>query len=291
MNGDQVGQLGDPGLRDVRRAGKRLTTQSTGRSLGRSLRLLWAFRAEQRDPDGFYDVVSADAVACLANRVALAGALTLDVGGGAGYLTRALRAAGARCVLVDVDLEELSWRGPPMTASVVADGGSLPVPSGTVDLVVSSNVLEHVPEPFRLVDEMARVLRPGGHLWLSFTSWFGPWGGHETSPWHYLGGDRARRRYAARCGHDPKNVFGESLFALRVGPTLRRLAAHPHLRVVDARPRYLPELARALVKVPVLRELVTWNVEVLCEKRRVATAARTCKDAAMASNRPADVPS
>ncbi|MGC8471196.1 MAG: class I SAM-dependent methyltransferase [Acidimicrobiales bacterium] len=286
MNGDQVGQSGDPGLRDVRPAGKGSTTQWTGRSLGRSLRLLSAFRAEQRDPDGFYDVVSADAVAFLGRRVRLAGALTLDVGGGAGYLTRALRAAGARCVLVDSDLEELSWRGPPMAASVVADGGALPVPSGAADLVVCSNVLEHVAEPFALVDEMARVLRSGGHLWLSFTSWYGPWGGHETSPWHYLGGERARRRYVARSGHDPKNVFGESLFALRVGPTLRRLAAHPLLHVVDARPRYLPELARGVVHIPLLRELVTWNVEVLAQKRRLAVVPRTCKDAAMASHGP-----
>ena len=270
----------------MRPVGERLTTEGTGRSLGRSLRLLRAFRTEQRDPDGFYDVVSADAVGFLARSVPLAGALTLDVGGGAGYLTRALRVAGARCVLVDADREELAWRGPPMTASVVADGGALPVPSDAVDLVVCSNVLEHVPEPFDLVDEMARVLRPGGHLWLSFTNWYGPWGGHETSPWHYLGGERARRRYAAHSGRDPKNVFGESLFALHVGPTLRRLRTHPYLGVVDARPRYLPDLARGVVRIPILRELVTWNVEVLCEKRRVAAVPRTCKDAAMASHRP-----
>jgi SAM-dependent methyltransferase len=267
----------------MRTAGGSMAGESPKRSLSRSLRLVRAFRTEQQDPDRFYEAVSADAVALLGCRVALAGVLALDVGGGAGYLTRALRAAGARCVLVDPDLKELSWRGPPLSACVLADGAALPVATEAVDLVVSSNVLEHVREPFVLVDEMARVLRPGGHLWLSFTSWYGPWGGHETSPWHYLGGDRARRRYAARVGHDPKNVFGESLFALHVGSTLRRLEANPHLRVVDARPRYLPELARSVVKVPVLRELATWNVEVLAEKRRVAAVSRTCKDAAMTS--------
>ncbi len=145
------------------------------RTVRRSLRLLRGFRLEQRDPDAFYDLLSADAVVQLARVVRLSGALVLDVGGGAGYLTRALRAAGARCVLIDADLGELSWRGPPAAASVVADARALPVPSGAVDLVVSSNVLEHVPEPFAVVDEMARVLRPGGHLWLSFTTWYGPW--------------------------------------------------------------------------------------------------------------------
>jgi SAM-dependent methyltransferase len=237
------------------------------RSLGRSLRLLGGFRLEQHDPDAFYDLISADAVALLGDAVTLAGALVLDVGGGAGYLTRALRAAGARCVLVDADLRELSWRGPPLAESVVADARVLPVPSNTVDLVVSSNVLEHVRWPFAVVDEMARVLRPGGHLWLSFTNWYGPWGGHETSPWHYAGGERARRRYAAHAGREPKNAFGESLFPLHVGTVLRRLSAHPLLSVVDARPRYLPELARVIVRVPGVREVLTWNLEVLARKR------------------------
>ncbi len=170
-------------------------------------------------------------------------------------------------MLVDADMGELSWRGPPVVGAVVADALALPAMSDSVDLVVSSNVLEHVRHPFAVVDEMARVLRPGGYLWLSFTNWYGPWGGHETSPWHYLGGERARRRFAARSGFDPKNVFGESLFPLHVGRALRRLAAHPSLAVVAARPRYLPDAARGVLRVPLLRELLTWNLEVLAVKR------------------------
>ncbi len=245
------------------------------RSLRRSLTLLRGFRLEQRDPDRFYELLSSDAVALLGAVVPLAGALTVDVGGGAGYLTRALRASGARCVLVDARLAELTWRGPPPVGCAVADALALPVSSGSVDLVVSSNVLEHVPEPFAVIDEMARVLRPGGHLWVSFTNWFGPWGGHETSPWHYLGGERARRLYAARTGRDPKNVFGESLFPLHVSSTLRRLSGHRLLDVVDARPRYLPEVARGLVRVPALREVLVWNLEVLARRRGPSSGARS----------------
>ena len=44
---------------------------------------------------------------------------------------------------------------------------------------------------------MLRVTRPGGVAFISYTVWYGPWGGHETAPWHFLGGARARRRYAA----------------------------------------------------------------------------------------------
>ena len=236
------------------------------RSVGRSLRLLRSFRREQEDPDAFYEALSADAVELLGGSLDLAGVLAVDVGGGAGYLTRALRAAGARCVLVDADERELTWRGPPPDGSAVADAAALPVRSGTVDLVVSSNVLEHVAEPFAVVEEMARILRPGGHLWISFTNWLSPWGGHETSPWHYAGGERARRRYAARTGREPKNAFGETLFPLHVGTVLHRLSDHPLLSVVDARPRYLPEFAHAIVRAPGLREVLTWNLEVLARK-------------------------
>ena len=74
----------------------------------------------------------------------------------------------------------------------------LPFADGSVDVCYSSNVLEHVPDPWRMAEEMVRVTRPGGLVFISYTVWFGPWGGHETAPWHFLGGDRARRRYRRR---------------------------------------------------------------------------------------------
>jgi len=225
------------------------------------------FRDEQRDPDRFYRLISEDATTFLSDHVAIRGAYALDVGAGAGYLTRALRDKGARCVMVDPDCDELSWRGPPMPGAVVADGTRLPFASVTFDLAVCSNVLEHVSAPFGMIDEITRVLRPGGHLWLSFTNWYGPWGGHETSPWHYLGGERAARRYTMRAGRAPKNRFGRSLFALHVGAVLRYFAAAPGLEVLDARPRYLPDAARGIVRIPIVRELCTWNLEVLARRK------------------------
>jgi hypothetical protein len=61
-------------------------------------------------------------------------------------------------------------------------------------------------------DEMLRVCRPGGVIFYSYTLWYGPWGGHETAPWHYLNGRYAARRYERTTGHPPKNVYGQSLF-------------------------------------------------------------------------------
>jgi SAM-dependent methyltransferase len=50
---------------------------------------------------------------------------------------------------------------------VLYDGKLLPFEAGTFDTVISTEVLEHTPEPAALVAEMARVLRPGGTLILT----------------------------------------------------------------------------------------------------------------------------
>ncbi len=39
-----------------------------------------------------------------------------------------------------------------------------PIESNTYDIVLSSNVFEHVPKPWRWMPELARVCKPGGHV-------------------------------------------------------------------------------------------------------------------------------
>ena len=141
----------------------------------------------------------------------------LDVGGGPGYFRDAFRAAGADLLSPSTPTSAScpAWARS-RAGTVIGDGMSLPFRDDAVDVCYSSNVLEHVPDPWRMADEMLRVTRPGGIAFISYTVWYGPWGGHETAPWHFLGGRRARRRYRRRHGHEPKNRFGESLFAVTV---------------------------------------------------------------------------
>lgn len=233
-------------------------------TLARSVRLFRLFLREQSDPALFYSAFAEDSVAMLADVVDLAGRTVLDVGGGPGFFARSFAGAGARYVGVEVDApvdapaEALALRG---------SGTALPVRTASVDVAYCSNVLEHVADGRRLADELVRVTRPGGVVFLSFTPWLSPWGGHETAPWHYLGGRRAADRYARRTGHRPKNDFGTTLFAYRVSAALRWAHSRPDVEVVRAYPRYHPWWAWWVVRVPGLREVVTWNLALVLRRR------------------------
>jgi len=63
-------------------------------------------------------------------------------------------------VFVEREFSDLACR----VKLLVADGRELPFVRGYFDSVVCSEVIEHVPEYSRLVEEIHRVLRPGGRL-------------------------------------------------------------------------------------------------------------------------------
>ncbi len=82
-------------------------------------------------------------------------ALTLDVGSSAGFYATLF----PRRVALDVRRA----RG----VQVVGDAMALCFADGTFEVVLCTEVLEHLPDPQRGLDEMLRVLRPGGTLLLT----------------------------------------------------------------------------------------------------------------------------
>ena len=256
------------------RATDRFARQAT---LARSLRLLGEFRFEQGDPARFYGALADDTVALVTSLwtslhgAAPAGRTLLDVGGGPGFFADAFADRGLHYVGVEPDSKE-AHAGAALAATssprptgepgggtfVRASGLALPFADGSVDVCLSSNVAEHVAQPWRLGNEMLRVTRPGGLVVLSYTVWFGPFGGHETGLAHYLGGARAADRYARRHGHRPKNDYGSSLFAVSAADGLQWAASTGAL--VAAFPRYHPRWAWWMTDVPVLREFLVSNL-------------------------------
>jgi SAM-dependent methyltransferase len=81
-------------------------------------------------------------------------AIVLDIGGGD-------RRYPDRRVF---NLEYLKFPRPDLYGS----GLNLPFRTGSIDLVLSQAVLEHVPDPKSAVDEFRRVLKPGGRIYAEF---------------------------------------------------------------------------------------------------------------------------
>jgi len=233
-------------------------------TLRRSVRLFRLFLREQSEPAVFYSAFADDSVAVLADLVDLDGRLVLDVGGGPGFFARSFVRAGASYVGVELDA---AGDSPAESYAVRGSGTALPLRTAAVDVTYCSNVLEHVQDGARLLEELVRVTRPGGTIFLSFTPWLSPWGGHETAPWHYLGGRRAADRYARRNGRRPKNDFGRTLFAYRVSALLAWARGTDDVELVRAYPRYHPWWAWGVVAVPGLREIVTWNLALVVRRR------------------------
>ena len=95
----------------------------------------------------------------------LTGAILLDAGCGTGEFSKAARARGATVVSADIGprlLERTRSKG--IERVVAADVAALPFATGTFDVVLSSECIEHTPSPRASVHELTRVLRPGGRL-------------------------------------------------------------------------------------------------------------------------------
>lgn len=66
----------------------------------------------------------------------------------------------------------------------LGDAAAIPAPTASFDAVLCTEVLEHHPEPIRVVRELGRLLRPGGVLLLT-----APLGsGIHQEPYHFYGG-------------------------------------------------------------------------------------------------------
>lgn len=93
----------------------------------------------------------------------------LDAACGTGRLSIRLAARGHRVTGVDSSPEmlELARAKVPDGEFHVGDLHDLPLPDGAVDLVVCGLALAHVPDLGPVMAELARVVRPGGHVVIS----------------------------------------------------------------------------------------------------------------------------
>ena len=105
----------------------------------------------------------------------LDGADILELGCGAAELTRQIAASEADCRVTAMEVDEiqhaknLQITDLPNVRFVAGGAEAIPVKDDSVDIVLMFKSLHHVPleQLDRAMDEIRRVLRPGGHAYIS----------------------------------------------------------------------------------------------------------------------------
>ncbi|MEI7593420.1 MAG: class I SAM-dependent methyltransferase [Actinomycetes bacterium] len=114
------------------------------------------------------------------------GDLLLDLGCGFGRHAFEGFRRGARVVACDMATSELRevqalfaamidvGEAPPEAfgSSVNGDATRLPFADNTFDRIIASEVMEHIPDDTGALDELTRVLRPGGTIAITIPAWF-----------------------------------------------------------------------------------------------------------------------
>ncbi len=144
------------------------------------------------------------------------GGLMLEIGSGIGMFVAVASRLGLDVVGVEpaansygglraaID-ELLSANGLPDRLIIPAPAEALPWPDGTFDHVVSFQVLEHVVDPARVLSEAARVLKPGGDLYMEMPNYRSFVEGHFGLAWcpALCWSKRVAKAYVAAAGRNP----------------------------------------------------------------------------------------
>jgi ubiquinone/menaquinone biosynthesis C-methylase UbiE len=129
-----------------------------------------------------------------------AGAKVLDVGAG----SAPYRALFAHCDYKTQDFSQLRddqlRYGGYAKLDFVSPADAVPVPDASFDVILCTEVLEHVPDPISVITEFGRILKQGGRLILT-----APLGsGIHQEPYHFYGGYTPYwyEKYLAEAGFD-----------------------------------------------------------------------------------------
>lgn len=108
----------------------------------------------------------------------------LDVGAGSGGNTAVLRKLGWQVAALEYSPAAAALCAGRGIPTVRADARRLPFPDEHFDLVMSTDLWEHVEDHRTVAQEALRVLRPGGVLLLAVPSGMDLWSGHDVALGH-----------------------------------------------------------------------------------------------------------
>jgi SAM-dependent methyltransferase len=149
------------------------------------------------------------------------GSTLLDVACGNGRLVELAARQGVHAIGFDLSFEglQLGAAGTPEAGWVVGDGQGIPLPSESVDYLMSIGSLEHYDDPLRGVRELARVLKPTGSACILLPNMFGLMGNirHVRRTGEVFDDSQPLQRYGTRAAWQTMLEMG-GLYVERVVP-------------------------------------------------------------------------
>lgn len=157
---------------------------------------------------------------------------------------------------------------------VTADASNLPFEDGTFDTIIMNDTMEHVSDPFRVLKECNRIMKPDGKLFINFPPYYHPYGAHLSDaigfPWvHIFFNDEllikvykklvinlpdGQERIDLRIS---KDTNGKEYFSYINGMTLKRfnsILPKLNFRVDYYKEVPLRRIFKPLIHIPVLKE-------------------------------------
>lgn len=196
----------------------------------------------------------------------------LDWGCGWGQLTKLLTDRGIEVTSFEYDPSEEGVRErefevyPGLSAKLSSDSRALPFPGGAFDAVLSMGVLEHVEDPGASLDEIRRVLVPGGTFYcykLPNRSSYLEFIARRSGRMYFHGQAPNDRLYDVRSAEDLVRRHGFDV--LEVQPANMLPLALPG-RATDLLAAPIWRMSNGLARVPGLNRLAT-NVELVARAR------------------------
>ena len=144
------------------------------------------FKQSRISPEHYFRWRKKRASACVErinNRISLIDKRALDIGCGYGALSYALLEKGTQVWATEIDSDKLKFAQDKLAKnkyfnSVLVKNERLPYDDCFFDIVFIFDVIEHMKNPAKMIQEALRVLKSGGYLYVEFTPYYSITGHH-----------------------------------------------------------------------------------------------------------------
>lgn len=177
----------------------------------------------------------------------------LDVGGADGSFCKYLFET-KKCDAINLDPfppEKIVWK------TIKSNADKIPFKEDYFDAVLCRNVLEHIPnnKQQKSLNEIYRVLKRGGIIYVVIPPWFNPHAGHRFKPFHIFPFKMAKylRELIFREKIDYKSFEEYSLYKITF-EKMKRMIKKSGFQILDTKDTHFR--MHFLTKIPIIREIL-----------------------------------